>query len=191
MLEKIPSPVGEALKGVRAGFDTLVSEQPAFRDAPDVLGIESDAFEEGAFIPVRYTYDGERISPPLRFSGAPDNAASLVLIIEDPDAPQAHPFLHLLVWDLPPDLTDIPEGQFSSPHHEGMDENLGRNSFLLAEYLPMDTPPGHGAHHYVFQLFALDRRLNFDHHPTREQVEKAMEGHVIAKGRLTGLYQRD
>ncbi|WP_394762203.1 YbhB/YbcL family Raf kinase inhibitor-like protein [Phenylobacterium sp.] len=121
---------------------------------------------------------------------APAQAASLVLIIEDPDAPSAEPLVHLLAWDLPPDLTSVDEGLFKSPHHEGLDENLGRNSFLQTAYLPPDPPTGHGPHLYAFQIFALDRRLDFDHPPGRSVVVAAMTGHVLAKGVLVGSYKR-
>ncbi len=113
-----------------------------------------------------------------------------MLIIEDPDAPSAEPLVHLLAWDLPPDLTSVDEGLFKSPHHEGLDENLGRNSFLQTAYLPPDPPTGHGPHLYAFQIFALDRRLDFDHPPGRSVVVAAMTGHVLAKGVLVGSYKR-
>jgi phosphatidylethanolamine-binding protein (PEBP) family uncharacterized protein len=87
-------------------------------------------------------------------------------------------------------MTEIPEGEFASPGRDGLDEVLGRNSFLAAEWLPPDPPTGHGPHLYVFQMFALDRKLDFDNHPGRGEVVKAMKAHVLAKGLLIGTYER-
>jgi Raf kinase inhibitor-like YbhB/YbcL family protein len=190
MLEKIPAGLGHALRGVRAGFEKIVSESDDFRSVPDVIALESPAFEDGGPIPALYTEDGEKISPPLAWRGPIADAAGLVLIVEDPDAPSPQPLVHLLVWDLPPDMAAAPEGEFKSPHHEGLDEVLGRNSFLSAGWLPPDPPTGHGPHLYVFQIFAVDRRLDFDKHPSRGEVVEAMKGHVLAKGVLVGTYER-
>jgi len=190
MLEKIPSGLGHALRGVRAGYEKIVSESEGFARVPDSIELESAAFGDGESIPPRYTADGEKISPPLAWRRAPEDAEGLVLIVEDPDAPSADPLVHLLAWDLPPDLGELPEGQFKSPHHAGLDEMLGRNSYLQAAYLPPDPPSGHGPHLYVFQLFALDRKLAFDHPPGRKAVIEAMHGHIIAKGVLVGTYER-
>ena len=190
MLEKIPSSVGRALRRLRAGFEKLASEDPAFAAVADSIAMESAAFEDAGAIPPRFTADGARISPPLEWHGAPEDAESLVLIVEDPDAPAPEPLVHLLAWDLPPDLGRLPEGVFRSPHHEGLDEMLGRNAYLQAAYLPPDPPSGHGPHLYVFQIFALDRKLDFDGPPARKAVVEAMRGHVLAKGVLTGTYER-
>jgi hypothetical protein len=190
MLEKIPSSVGRALRRLRAGFDKLASEDPEFAVVPDSIDLSSAAFEDAASIPPRYTADGEKISPPLRWRGAPEDADGLVLIVEDPDAPAPEPLVHLLAWDLPPDMAELPEGEFKSPHHAGLDEMLGRNAYLQAAYLPPDPPAGHGPHLYVFQLFALDQALAFDHPPSRRAVMDAMRGHVLGKGVLTGTYER-
>jgi len=190
MLEKIPSRVGHALRRVRAGFDKVASEDPDFAAIADCIALESPAFDDGGSIPPRYTADGEKISPPLTWRAAPAAAKGLALIIEDPDAPAPEPLVHLLAWDLPPDLEVLPEGEFKSPHHAGLDEMLGRNAYLQAAYLPPDPPAGHGPHLYVFQLFALDRALAFDHPPSRRAVMDAMRGHVLAKGVLTATYER-
>jgi len=189
MLEKIPEGVGRALRGVRAGFEKVVSES-AFATAPYAIILESPAFEDGGSIPTRYTEDGEKISPPLSWRGAPGAAQSMVLVVEDPDAPTPEPLIHLLAWDLPPDLERLDEGTFRSPKHEGLDEVLGHNSFHKSAYLPPDPPTGHGPHLYVFQIFALDRKLSFDRPPSRAAVVDAMKGHVLAKGLLTGSYER-
>ena len=190
MLEKIPSGLGRALKDVRAGYEKLASERPDFAEVPAAIGLSSPAFEDGTAIPPRYTADGEKISPPLAWTGLPPGAAGLVLIVQDPDAPTPDPLVHLLAWDLPPHMQGLPEGEFRSPGHEGLDEVLGRNSYLQSAWLPPDPPSGHGAHLYAFQIFALDRKLDFDGHPGLSQVISAMRGHVLAKGVLLGTYER-
>lgn len=190
MLENIPRGVGHALRGVRAGFERIASERPAFVSIPDAIMLESPVFEDGGSIPPRYTADGEGLSPPLSWSAPPPAAEAFVLLVEDPDAPSPEPLVHLLAWDLPPDLRTLPEGQFASPGHDGLDEALGRNSFLQGAWLPPDPPTGHGPHLYVFQIYALARRLNFDGHPRRSRVLADMEGRVLAKGLLTATYER-
>lgn len=190
MLENIPSSVGHALRKVRAGYDKIVSEAPEFVRIPDTIPLESAAFEDGGPIPARYTADGERLSPPLAWRDPLEGAKAVALIVEDPDAPTPEPLVHLLAWDLPPAFSELREGLFRSPHHEGLDDQLGRNSYLQASWLPPDPPAGHGPHLYVFQVFALDRKLRFDKAPSRNEVVEAMQGHVLAKGVLTGTYQR-
>jgi Raf kinase inhibitor-like YbhB/YbcL family protein len=190
MLEKIPAGVGKALRKVRAGRDKLASECGEFEAAPQSIALESAAFEDGEPMPARYTADGDKVSPPLAWQGIPEGARSLVLIVEDPDAPTPDPLMHLLAFDLPPDQGELAEGLFKSPRHDGLDEDLGRNSYLQAAYLPPDPPAGHGPHLYAFQLFALNRRLDFDRPPGRAAVIEAMRGHVLAKGVLTATYER-
>jgi Raf kinase inhibitor-like YbhB/YbcL family protein len=190
MLEKIPAGLGHALRGVRAGYEKVVTEADAFVRIADSIALESPAFEDGGSIPDRYTADGEKLSPPLRWRGAPADAEALVLIVEDPDAPTPEPLVHLVAWDLPPDLAELPEGELKSPRHEGLDEMLGRNTYRQSAWLPPDPPKGHGPHLYVFQAFALDRRLDFIHPPNRKAVVEAMRGHVLTKGVLVGTYER-
>ncbi|THD60083.1 YbhB/YbcL family Raf kinase inhibitor-like protein [Phenylobacterium sp.] len=190
MLEKIPAGVGHALRGVRAGFDKIVSEDAALASVADTIRVDSPAFKDGGSIPARFTADGPGISPPLRISEVPGSALALVLIAEDPDAPSAEPFVHLLSFDLPPQIGELTEGLFRSPKHEGLEEDLGRNSFHKAAYLPPDPPNGHGPHLYAVQVFALDRQLSFEHPPSRKAVVEAMQGHVLAKGLLVGTYER-
>jgi len=190
MLEKIPSAVGRALRSARAGYDKVVSEQAAFAGVPQSVDLESPAFEDGGSIPPRFTADGEQISPPLAWRNLPEETQGLALIVEDADAPSNEPLVHLLAWDLPPELELLPEGEFKSPRHAGLDEVLGRNSYLQTAWLPPDPPSGHGPHLYVFQLFALRRKLAFDHAPSRGAVVEAMTGHVLAKGVLVATYER-
>ncbi|AYV48544.1 YbhB/YbcL family Raf kinase inhibitor-like protein [Caulobacter flavus] len=190
MLEKIPHGVGRALRGVRAGFEKVASEDRAFAGLADTIALTSDAFDDGGALPPRFTADGEGLSPPLSWTNLPPGAAAAALLVEDPDAPALEPLVHLLAWDLPADLIALPEGQLRSPGHDGLDESLGKNSFLQAGWLPPDPPTGHGPHLYVFQLFALDRKLAFEAPPSRGRFLKAIEGHVLAKGMLVATHER-
>lgn len=190
MLENIPRGLGHALRSVRAGFDKVASEDRAFATAADSIALTSAAFEDGEPIPPRYTADAEGLSPPLAWRGLPPGTAAVALLVEDSDAPSPQPLVHLLAWDLPPHLTALPEGQFKSPGHDGLDENLGRNSFLAAGWLPPDPPKGHGPHLYVFQIFALNQALAFNGHPGRGDFIAAIQGRVLAKGMLVGTYAR-
>lgn len=186
MLENIPHSVGHALRGVRAGFGKIVSQQPDFIHCPDLINLESEAFADGEALPALYTHDGDRRSPPLMWSGAPADTRGLVLLVEDPDAPTPSPLTHLIAWDLPPTASDVAEGAF----HPGV-EGLGRNSAFQVSWLAPDPPVGHGPHHYVFQIFALDQALGFDHVPGRHALIEAMRRHVLARGVLTGIYERE
>ncbi len=188
MLEKIPQSGGRAVKGLRTGHDKVVS---AGFVVPATITLTSSAFEDDARIPARYTADDARISPPLAWADLPAGTESLMLIVEDPDAPGPEPFVHLIAWNIPPELGGFPEASFRSPGHGGMTRHVGRNSYLEAAYLPPDPPADHGLHSYIFQLFALDAALPLEDHPGRGEVVEAMADRVIAKGTLTGTYSRN
>ena len=190
MLEKLPHAVGEALRRIRPGPERTIFHGPEIGSAPATIRVTSTAFVEGGAIPARYTEDGEALSPPLAWTGVPAGAEAVVLVIEDADSPTPAPLVHTIVWNLPGQDGELGEGDL--PSDSGPDDAIamGRNSFLGAEYLPPDPPPGHGPHRYLFQLFALDTALPFDGHPGRGALVKAMEGHVIARGVLTGTFER-
>jgi len=190
MLEKIPHGVGRVLRGLRAGFEKVASERRTFSDVPDVIDLRSPAFEDGGSLQPRFTADGEGLSPPLSWAEVPAGTQALALLVEDPDAPTPTPLVHLLVWDLPPHLDNLPEGQFASLAHEGLVAASGGDAYQPAAWLPPDPPPGHGPHLYVFQLFALDTRLSFDRPPGRSAFLAVIEGHVLAKGMLIATYAR-
>lgn len=189
MLEKLPHAVGEALAGVKAGVDKAAFHA-AFPEVPATIGVGSPAFADGAPIPARFTADGEGLSPPLAITNLPREAAALVLLVEDPDAPAINPLVHLIAWNLPPLTETIAEGDFPGPAGPGKRHDLGRNSFQKEAWLPPDPPPGHGPHRYLFQVFALARTAGLPASPGRGALLEAMAGNVIAKGLLTGAYER-
>jgi Raf kinase inhibitor-like YbhB/YbcL family protein len=190
MLEKLPEAVGHLLRDRRAGLDKLVFNRCGLRAGHGTLQVASLAFEDHAPIPERYTADGEGVSPPLHWTGVPPEAASLVLVVEDADAPTPEPLVHAIVVDLPPGEGRLAEGAIRSSGHAGEHVHEGRNSYLRAAWLPPDPPPGHGAHRYAFQLFALAAGASFPGTPGRDDVLHAIQAHGLASGLLVGTYER-
>ncbi len=142
------------------------------------LIVKSPAFENNKLIPAKYTCDGTDINPQLTIEGAPTEAKSIVLIVDDPDAPMGT-WDHWVVWNIPP-ISKIEEN--SVPGTEGM------NSARKQKY---NGPcPPWGTHRYFFKVYALDTKLKLEVNSGKKDVEKAMEGHVLAKGELVGLYHR-
>lgn len=190
MLEKLPEVVGHVLRDRRAGLDKLVFNRCGLRAGHGTLEVSSLAFADHAPIPARYTADGEGVSPPLAWLGAPPEAASLVLVVEDADAPTPEPLVHAIVVDLPPGDGNLAEGAIGGDGPEGEDVHEGRNSYLRAGWLPPDPPPGHGEHRYAFQLFALGPGEPFAGKPGRDEVLAAIQQRGIASGLLVGTYTR-
>ncbi|GIW69038.1 MAG: hypothetical protein KatS3mg100_532 [Candidatus Parcubacteria bacterium] len=144
------------------------------------LSLTSPTFSNGGVIPKTYTCDGEDICPPLRISGVPENAKALALIMDDPDAPVGV-WDHWVVFNIPPDVEEIPEGTEPS----GVS---GRNSWGREGY---DGPcPPDREHRYFFRLYALDEPLALSSGSTKEEVLRAMEGHILAQAELMGRYDR-
>lgn len=144
------------------------------------IKVTSSAFQEGGNIPSKFTCDVSDTSPPLQIAGVPSGAKSLVLIVDDPDAPGGL-FTHWLAWNIPPQTGSIAEG--SAP--KGVQ---GANDFGKSGYRGPCPPPG--THRYSFKIFALDRELELRSGAKRSQVDAAMKGHVIAQGELIGRYAR-
>jgi hypothetical protein len=143
-------------------------------------------FEAQHPIPAKYTCDGDNISPPVRFAQIPEGAKSLVLIIDDPDAPGGT-FDHWIVWNLPPHLKGIEEGaseldQLTPKPMQGV--NGFRKTFYQGP-----CPPRGKVHHYHFKLYALSSELNLAEGATKHEVEGAMTGLIIDQVELIGTYQ--
>ncbi|MBO9712424.1 YbhB/YbcL family Raf kinase inhibitor-like protein [Sphingomonas sp.] len=189
MLEHVPWWLGSALKGVRAGVGKLAIVQPELGTF-EALRLVSPAFANGGRIPPRFTADGPGVSPPLFWTGVPEGTERLVLIVEDPDALAPQPVVHAVVWDLPGSDGELAEGAITADGAGDESGDVGRNSLFGEGWLPPDPPPGHGEHHYAFQLFALGPCPEVGRSPGRGAVVKAMAGHVLAAGLLTGTYSR-
>lgn len=148
--------------------------------------IES-VFESQQSIPVKYTCDGENISPPLKFLNIPDQTISLVLIVDDPDAPMGT-FDHWIVWNISPHVTELKEGAKELTKHSPPPIQ-GENGFGNIFYGGPCPPPGK-PHRYYFKLFAIDKMLTLKEGSSKHEVETAIKGHVLAQAVLIGLYQR-
>lgn len=142
------------------------------------IRVFSEAFEAKGMIPEKYTCNGENINPPLGFEGIPEEAKSLVLIMEDPDSPMGT-FTHWVVWDIEP-VAGIEED--SIPGVEGM------NDFRKIGY--GGPCPSSGTHRYSFRVYALDKKLEIKAGAGRKDVENAMIGHILAEGELVGKYAK-
>ena len=155
--------------------------------APKNLEVGS-AFHNGEFIPKEYTCDGDDISPPIYIGKIPEGTKSLVIIVDDPDAPGGT-FTHWVAWDIPP-TGEIPMG---IPRNEEVNKPLhivqGKNDFGRIGYNG-PCPPRGKPHHYHFKVYALDTELHLALGSSRAELEEAMEGHVIAWGEVVGLYER-
>jgi Raf kinase inhibitor-like YbhB/YbcL family protein len=143
--------------------------------------LSSDAFADGGDIPGRHTCDGENLSPPLSWSDPPQGTRSLALIVDDPDAPVGT-FTHWLAWGIDPAAGGLAEGR-SAPAE-------GQNGFRRQGYAGPCPPPGHGRHRYFFRLHALSAGPELRPGSTREEVERAIDGIVLAVAELVGGYAR-
>ncbi len=150
------------------------------------LKLESSAFAAGAEIPMRYTGDGEDVSPPLAWSDLPAGTKSLALIVDDPDAPGPPAprmvWVHWVLFNIPPSTTSLSEGVRTLPAGTGE----GLNDWKRTGY--GGPAPPIGRHRYVFKLYALDEKLSLAGPPTKAQLEKAMRGHILAQATLIGTY---
>jgi Raf kinase inhibitor-like YbhB/YbcL family protein len=159
-------------------------------DVAMALTMTSPAFSPKGEIPKRYTCDGEDISPPLEWSGLAEGTMSLALIVDDPDAPDpAAPkmtWVHWVLYNIPEDASGFPEGVRPQALPAGTGEGL--NDWKRTGY--GGPCPPIGRHRYFFKLYALDAVLPDMGTPTKSELEKAMEGHILSKAELIGTYQR-
>ncbi len=148
----------------------------------DIMQLTSTAFANNGAIPAKYTCDGEDINPPLAIAGVPAGTKSLVLIVDDPDAP-AGDWVHWSVFNIRPDTQEIGENFTRKIGVEGMTDS-GSTGYS-------GPCPPLGTHHYYFKLYALDDLLlDLDSSAKKGDLEQAMEGHVLQQVELIGLYER-
>ena len=157
------------------------------------ISLDSPAFEHGQPIPKRYTADGEDLSPPLKWSDPPVGTKELALIVDDPDAPTSDPWVHWVIYKLPPTLRQLPEGlprQLTITTGPAAGALQGHNSWSKPGWNGPSPPKGHGTHHYHFRIYALDKPLQISSDLSKKSVLAAMKGHVIGEGELIGTYER-
>jgi len=154
------------------------------------LTLSSEAFDHGEGIPSTYTCEAEDLSPPLSWEGVPQKAKSLVLIVDDPDAPDPQApkttWVHWVLYNLPTESDGLSEGRTFRNLPEGTKEGL--NDWIRTGY--GGPCPPIGRHRYFFKLYALDTQLEFKAFPTKAQVEAAMKGHIIEQCELIGTYKK-
>ena len=159
-------------------------------EGPMTLTLKSDVFNHGGAIPSKYTCEGKDVSPPLAWEGVPKTARSLVLIVDDPDAPDPKApkmtWVHWVLYNIPPDVSSLPEGVKSANLPRGTGEGL--NDWKRTGY--GGPCPPIGRHRYFHKLYALDTKLEGMSTPTKAKVEAAMKGHIIAQTELVGTYQK-
>ena len=165
----------------------LLAAGPELAQAQDAgaLHVSSASFADGRNMPQRLTCDGPDVSPDIQWSAAPARTQSYAIVMDDPDA---QGFTHWLAYNIPANTHDLSEGA-STPSKRLDVMGEGANSFGHAGY-GGPCPPEGSAHHYVFQVYALDVNPNLPAGLSEEQLMVAMQGHVLAKGQITGLYAR-
>jgi Raf kinase inhibitor-like YbhB/YbcL family protein len=159
------------------------------------MHLTSTAFGPAEPIPQRYSGEGADISPPLLWSDLPTDTLSLALLCEDPDAPkeahQDHPFVHWVLFNVPPEVGMIPEG---IPHDWKISDPIsceqGLNSMGRPGYNGPYPPEGHGMHRYVFRLFALTRMIHLPVRPMKEHLLTEIQGAVLGEASLVAVYER-
>lgn len=151
------------------------------------LKLQSSVFKEGDRIPDKYTCNGENVSPPLTWSKGDSTVKSWALIVEDPGAPRGV-FTHWVIYNIPAGTTSLPEGVPASEKAQN-GAVQGKNDSLKTGYTGPCPPPG-PVHHYLFNLYGLDKTLELSSGASKQQVLGAIKGHIVSQGRLTGVYQR-
>jgi len=144
--------------------------------------ISSPAFENNGHIPPKYTCDGANVNPSLKIENVPSNTKSLALVFDDMDAPRGT-YVHWILWNIDPNIKEIKENSVPEGAVQGM------NDFRKPNY--GGPCPPRRAHKYVFKIYALDTLLNLNPNLAKKDLEKAMEGHIISRAQLKGLYNRN
>jgi Raf kinase inhibitor-like YbhB/YbcL family protein len=176
---------------VVAGQAPAGGQKPAARPA---MALTTPAFADGAQIPVKYTQAGEQVSPALNWTNVPEGTVSFVLHMRDPDVARnktSEDQVHWLVWNIPGTSTGLPEGV---PKGEQLPDGSQQISASGPVYRGPGAPASGPLHHYTFELFALDAKLDVkagaDAWETRAAVYKAMQGHIVGKAVYVGLFRR-
>ena len=187
MLHAVLSSIGRALRPVRPGLTALAG---ARLGTGSPITVSTSSFN--GRMAERLTADGQGVSPALNWSGVPPQTRSVVLLVQDADIPAPRPLTNLILYAINPALDHLAEGELPrrlrGPSPRGY--RCGRNGFGQTGWLPPSPPPGHGAHRYAFQVFALNTELRFAIPPGRTTLIDAMAGHVVGFGQVIGTYER-
>ncbi|PYS51392.1 MAG: YbhB/YbcL family Raf kinase inhibitor-like protein [Acidobacteria bacterium] len=151
------------------------------------MKVTSRAFQDGGMIPKEYTCDGANLSPQLAWADVPEKTKTIAFIAEDPDAP-GKTWIHWVAFNIPASARELPDNVPAQENISGGGKQ-GKNDFKNVGY-GGPCPPSGSAHRYYFNLYALDAELNLDSSATKDQLLKAMDGHVLGEGQLMGKYQK-
>jgi hypothetical protein len=150
----------------------------------DNLTLKSPTFEDKESIPDKYTCEGENVNPPLEIYNVPEETKSLALIVDDPDATGGGTFDHWIIWNIKPQVSKIEEGKLPEGAVEGV------NNFGNINYGGPCPPQGNSPHRYMFKLYALDKEIEIAPGSSKDELESAMDDHIIESTTLTGYYGR-
>lgn len=160
------------------------------------LILKSNGFKNNQKIPIKYTCEGKNISPQLFWSDVPESTKSFAIICDDPDAPTKDPFVHWIIFNISGEVRDLPEN-ISPKKFFKKNKNIslrsakqGIDSFGKIGFMGPCPPRGHGEHRYFFRIYALNNVLGLKAGSTKDQLLKAMKGHVLAEGKLIGKFER-
>ena len=184
---------GGAFVAICCGLCLLGSVRGSAQAAAQKIVVESPTLNADQTIPRDYTADGRNVSPPLTWSGVPAAAKELAVVLEDPDAGNPPPFVHWVMYKIPPTAKGVPEGISIDPAAQmpaGIAGAIqGVSGFRRPIYRGPAPPPGK-VHHYHFVVYALDTDLGLRPGLTRADLLAAIQGHVIGQGELVALYER-
>jgi Raf kinase inhibitor-like YbhB/YbcL family protein len=173
-----------------AASTTLAIQQLGGEASDAQITVTSPSVTPNGPLPLVHSDYGERVSPALHWSGVPAEAKSIALIMEDPDAQEAKPFVHWMLYNLPATVTSIPESITGLPRLPELSGALqGRNSKGTIGYFGPRPPTSDPAHHYHFQIFAVSEMLPIQPSASREALLAALHGHVLAAGDLVVTFQ--
>lgn len=162
-------------------------------ERPATFVVESPGMATGEMMPRRYTPDGPNLSPPLRWRGLPTGTRQIAVLCQDHGAGDPPPWVHWIVYNIPASAEGLPEGlpiHASEPMPEGLEGAVhGNNGWGMAMYRG-PAPPVGDLHHYDFAVYALDAELDLPPRLTREELLEAVEGHVIGRGHMVPVYER-
>lgn len=182
----LPSPASSQTSAPpQASGDKIRRAPPSEGEHPErsvrKMRFSSIAFADIGMMQPKYTADGEDIIPPLRISDVPEGAKSLVIIMDDPDAPGGV-WDHWVLYSIPPEIKEVEEGK------EPAGAVQGKNSWGKTGY--RGPAPPSGTHRYIFKLYALDAKLDLKPGARKHEVEAAMKGHILAEASFMGKYAR-
>ena len=180
-----------ALLRATAASGPILARELLAPNATSQLSVSSAAFGAGEAIPAPYSQEGENFSPALAWRGAPSATRSFVVILEDPDAADPKPFVHWMLYNIPPTVAELHESIPNLPQLPQLSHaRQGRNSRGTLGYVGPRPPHGDAPHHYHFQMFALDAPLALPPGADRDALLAAMKGHTVAAGEVVGTFQR-